>query len=595
MIHALFLCSCFFFCLYLVSCILGKYIAWVFDDQRPLESIGMASRADQVKKLLEDFFQKVFSRISIVDMTWRQYALSILIFHIVLFVGLYSLLRLSSFFIAEQPVISPPEAFNIAISFITNTNWQGYVPEEKMTGALVRYGIIPQMFLTPAISISVAWCFMRGLIHKDDQGRVGNFYLDMFRSTCFLLLPLALFSGAILAIGGVPQSSSNNANCIAFQNPRDFQAPIAAYTAIETLGSNGGGYFNSNCSHPLQNPTPWTHVFEIGLMLLIPASLLMAFGQYAGLQTFSNRIFLMFVSVFVIMLSLSIFSERLGTLYSGGSEASYLFVNMEGKECRIGSFWSLFWMIATTATSTGATALSLSSCMPLTMVIPLGLMQIGEVIFGGAGVGFLSLMLFSLLSVFTSGLMVGRTPEIFYKKITSKDMLLVLFILTVPLSLTLIPLGYISWNTTYLFSLSSTPMRSLTEVLYALASCANNNGSGITTIQTENVYFTLLLGCIMWLGRLLPLLGYLALAGNFVRKNRVCETAGTLKLESVSCIIWTGMIIIVIGLLSYLPSLVLGPVFEQFALPEYLCIKPQLHAKVFTIAYRLHEEALLVV
>ncbi len=546
MIQTLFICGLFFSLLFLISYAVGQYVVWVFDfDKASTSHLSLL----RIRTAIEMRFEKVFSRIAIVDMTWKQYASALGVFYVILFIGLYSLLYFSPFFMTDQPSFSALEALQIAISFITGTNWQSYIPEKMMTETLQLYVILPIMFLAPATALIVAWCLMKSLVRTDNAGKIGNFYLDLFRAVVFLLLPLTSLATLVLMVGGI------------------HEYPLAVFAAIQNLGSNGGGFFNANCAHPLVNPSPFTHIFYLFLIFVLPASVLMAFGIYSKNIRFSKRVYILFSILFCIALLTLVFSERTGILRS--SLDPLLFSNMEGKECRIGSFWSLFWAASTTCTSTGSTAFSLSAFMPLSTTIPLVLMQMGA-IFGGVGTGFISLIITALIAVFTSGLMVGRTPELFRKKIIPSDMILVMALFIAPVVLTLAPFGIITLYKEYLYSLASTPERSLTEVLYALTSCVCNNGSAISTIHAENPIFSSLITAIMCSIRMIILIGTISLSGNFIQKQKVYETAGSVKIESVAAIVWIGVTMFILGLLSYLPVDVLGPIFEQISLKHDL-------------------------
>lgn len=533
MVHLLIVSTIFFTTLFVLSSLASSYLVRFFQEPKGYEASVVA------------LFQRASGRSTIVDMNWKQYATALLLFHAILLILLVTLLFFSYCLIPGQIALTLSEAFSIAISFMTNTDWQSYVPEEKLTDWLQMIALLPQMFLSPAIGLTVAISLIRGIVLVNSSGHIGNFYTDLFRVVFFLMLPLGMIFGVILSFFAV--SAENGL--------------LAIYGAIQNLGTNGGGFFNANIAHPLQNPSPWTHVIMLFSMFFLPTTLLLSFGLFSQNRLFSRRIYCMCTLFFIGALILCTMADRSGSL--GLVQSPYLYANLEGKELRFGAFWSIFQILGATATSTGSTSALLSGCMPVALIFPMLFMEVGEVIFGGVGTGFIVLFIFSLIAIFTSGLMVGRTPEIFHKKITTNDMYWALTYFLLPIILITISLSILLTHKPFLMALVSTPLRSITELVYALSSVVYGNGSAITTINGSWDSWNILLDVLMLFGRLLPMVAVVGLASAFIQKIKVPDSSGSLHVESMPSIIWIGLVIFVIGALSYIPAIVLGPVFEQ--------------------------------
>lgn len=503
---------------------------------------------------------RLFPRM-MMDMSWKQYGLAVILMHGVSFLFLFMLFRSQSF-MGLGPEVSPLLALNIAISFVTNTNWQPYNSELTLNPVIMTVGIIPVMFISSATGVSIAFAMIRALTKTSSLGRIGNFFLDLIRSSLYVLLPLSLIGACLLTVGGVP-SSLPQYKAIPGSSYVALEGPIAAFTAIELLGGNGGGFYTANVAHPLQNPSPLSHVFELFLMFLLPSSFIFALGRALKQPRFASLLFIGLSSI-VIFSTLSVAFFESASAPINTQSLSLTDALLEGKEVRFGSFWSSFWAIAATATSCGASSVSFGSLQPLSVSLPLGLMQTGEVIFGGVGLGCVGIIFYMVLAAFTSGLMVGRTPEIFHKKIAIQEIILIVGFLAAPLILILGAVIFYVWEGAIFSEITSSPLRSVTEVIYAMTSCVSNNGSAIASLKLSHPSLLLITSLCMWLGRISFIIIALVFAGLLSQKKIISENSTTVHIDTILFISWFVLIIIGVGLLSYLPFIVMGPLFEQF-------------------------------
>lgn len=515
------------------------------------------------------------------EMDWKQYAYAFLLLNLLGGLVLYLILRFQGLlFLNPQGFsgIDPFLAFNTAISFMTNTNWQSYSGETTMSNFSQMVGLTPQNFLSAASGIAVFAALARG-IQRNESAKVGNFWVDVTRTILYILLPLSIIWGVLLMWQGVPQTFSGNVKAEWLQQgPQEMLqqeisiGPVASQEAIKMLGTNGGGFFNTNSAHPYENPTPLSNLLEIIAILLIPVSLTITYGyMIKDLRQGWALLATMFVIYLPLLITCYYFElqpnpqlENLGItqerLYRspGG--------NMEGKEVRFGLPGSTLWAVSTTATSSGSVNSMHDSYSPIAGMILLTLMKIGEVVFGGVGSGIYGILAYVIVAVFISGLMVGRTPEYFGKKIEAFEVKMASLILLTPIFVVLFGTAL-----TFLIlpdkagALNVGP-HAFSEVLYAFTSAGNNNGSAFAGLDANNTYYNLALGICMFLGRFIPAICTLAIAGSMASKKSLPVSSGSLPTHTPLFVFWLAAIIMALGALSYLPALGLGPIVEQLKL-----------------------------
>jgi potassium-transporting ATPase potassium-binding subunit len=582
-----------------VLCIkpLGSYIADVMQG-RP----NFASRAGGP---LERLLYRVCGVDSAEEMSWLQYAIALLLFNVLGAVVVYGLQRLQ-FFLPLNPqkfaAVSPDSSFNTAISFATNTNWQGYSGESTLGYLVQMAGLAVQNFLSAATGIAVAIALIRGFA-RHTINTIGNFWVDITRCTLYVLLPLSVVLALALASQGVIQNFSGYKDAttvekMTFQNPKSDAAgnpikdaagnavtetattqiqtlpmgPIASQEAIKELGTNGGGFFSANSAHPYENPSPLTNLLELFAILLIPFALTYTFGKMVGDTRQGWVVLTAMLILFVPLVILGFHSEQLGnpllakqsidqvagTLQSGG--------NMEGKETRFGIAASSLFAAAATGTSTGAVNSSHDSMTPMGGFVPMFLMQLGEVAPGGVGTGIYSILIFAILGVFIAGLMIGRTPEYLGKKIEAFEMKMAsVFILTTPFAV-LIGTAVAVMTVAGKAGVGNPGAHGFSEILYAFTSAANNNGSAFGGLTASTVFYNVATGLAMFIGRFWPIMAALAIAGSLAAKKRVPVTEGTMPTHGPLFVTLLIGSILLIGVLTYVPALALGPVVEHFML-----------------------------
>lgn len=489
---------------------------------------------------------------------WTKYTASVLSFSAVSVIFVYLLQRMQQWLPLNhgKGPVSPDQAWNTAVSFTTNTNWQSYSGEEAMTVLTQMAGLAVQNFVSAAVGIAVAVALVRGLANRHGDGNIGNFWVDLTRTVLRVLLPIAAI-GAILLIS---QGAIQN-----FSAPQTIQTvtggsqtipggAVASQEVIKELGTNGGGYFNANSAHPFENPNAWTNMLEIFLILLIPVSLTRAFGviigdKRQGWAILSTMAVLYFISLAVVMSS----ETALQTFQGGG---------MEGKEMRFGVLPSSFFAVTTTMTSTGAVDSFHSSYSPLAGGMLMLNMLLGEISPGGVGSGLYGMLIIAILTVFIAGLMVGRTPEYLGKRIGVSEITKVcLYILVMPV-LVLAGVGISTMLPSTLDSVSADGPHGFSDLIYAFTSASNNNGSAFAGFGADTPWFNMSLGFAMLFGRFLPIVMVLGLAGDFAKQRPVAETAGTLPTHRPQFVGLTVAIAIIVSALTFLPTLVLGPLTE---------------------------------
>jgi K+-transporting ATPase ATPase A chain len=504
------------------------------------------------------------------EQTWLGYTLGVLLFSIAGFLALYGLLRLQHLLPLNPqgfPALAPDLAFNTAASFVTNTNWQSYGGETTMSHLSQMLGLTVQNFVSAATGIGVAMALTRAFVRSGVK-ELGNFWLDVTRATLYVLLPLAIAVALAFVALGLPQSLDASFVATTLEGAQQTIAtgPVASQEAIKQLGTNGGGFFNVNAAHPFENPNAFSNYLNIIAMLAVSAALVYAFGQMVG----SRRQGWALISVTVIMLVVGTgavyWAESFGNplLTAAGVDPSM--GNMEGKEIRFGQAMTALYAAVTTGLSDGGVNAMHGSLTPLGGLVPMFLMQLGEVLPGGVGSGLYGLIVFSVLAVFVAGLMVGRTPELLGKKIEAREMkLAMLAVLILPLTI----LGFTAISAVADFGTSSilTPgPHGLSEILYAYTSAAGNNGSAFGGLTANTPWYNTTLGIAMLLGRFAYLVPVLAMAGALASKPRIAASSGTFPTDRPLFVGLLIGVILILGGLQFFPALALGPIIEHFVM-----------------------------
>jgi K+-transporting ATPase ATPase A chain len=551
---------------------LGSFMARVFNGERNILSPVMAP--------VERFTYRMLGTKSDEEMNWKQYALAVLLFALLGVVTLFLIELLQGvlpFNPQHLPGVSPALAFNTSISFNTNTNWQNYGGETTMTYFTQMVGLTVHNFLSAAAGIAVLMAVIRGFTRHTAQ-TIGNFWVDMTRSVLYVLIPLALVLAIVLMSQGVVQTLSKYKTADLLQSTQDSSGqtvtqqvlavgPVASQEAIEMLGTNGGGFFNTNAAHPYQNPTPLTNFLEVLAILLIPAALCYTFGKMVGDTRQGWAILAAMTIIFVVMLSVCAWSEQAGnpalnnmninqsatSTQSGG--------NMEGKEVRIGAANSALWATATTSASNGSVDSMHDSFTPLGGLVPMWLIQLGEVVYGGVGSGLYGMLAFVIIAVFIAGLMIGRTPEYLGKKIESYEMKMAALMVLIPVLLSLLGTAIAVVSASGQSAVANPGVHGFSEILYAFSSTSNNNGSAFAGYGS-NTFINIIESVCMFIGRFWLQIPILAVAGSLVKKKKVPVTSGTLPTYTPLFIFWLIAVVVIVGALSFFPALSLGPIGE---------------------------------
>jgi K+-transporting ATPase ATPase A chain len=539
------------------------------------------------------------------DMPWTRYAVAVLLFNALGVLVVYLLQRLQVWLpLNPQGLgnVSPDSAFDTAVSFVSNTNWQGYAGESTMSYFTQMLGLAVQNFFSAATGIAVAFALIRGFARRSAQG-IGNFWVDMTRSTLYVLLPLSLVLAVIFMGQGVIQNFSayqevttvesqtyanptldasgsplKDASGVAVTEPATTQTqtlamgPVASQEAIKMVGTNGGGFFNANSAHPYENPTPLANFIQMLSILLIPAALCFVFGRMVGDPRQGWAVFSAMTVIFLVMAVVALGSEQQGNPALGqlGVDQTHSALqaggNMEGKETRFGIVASALFATITTAASCGAVNAMHDSFTPLGGLVPMWLIQLGEVVFGGAGSGLYGMLIFALMAVFIAGLMIGRTPEYLGKKVESFEMKMTAIVILVTPCLVLVGTAVAVLAEQGRLGVLNPGAHGFSEILYALSSAANNNGSAFAGLSANTPFYNTLLAVVMWFGRFAFIVPVLAIAGSLAKKKRIEVTAGTLPTHGplfVALLIGT---VLLVGALTYVPALALGPVIEHLQL-----------------------------
>ena len=518
------------------------------------------------------------------EMTWKEYATALLLFNAAGALLLY-LIQRSQAFLPLNPqqirAVAPDLAFNTAVSFVTNTNWQAYAGETAMSYLTQMIGLTVQNFVSAASGMAALAAFIRGLRRSLSQ-TIGNFWVDMVRSVLYILLPLAIVLSLALVSQGVVQSLNPAVRVPLLQSTLDSEGnevtvqvipmgPAASQIAIKQIGTNGGGFFNVNSAHPLENPTPISNVLELLAILLLPAALCYTFGKMVGDTRQGWAILAAMLVILIPLMILCLWSEQagnpalsaLGVDQAAGSGQPG--GNMEGKEARFGIVNSVLWAVATTAASNGSVNAMHDSFTPLGGLAPLWLMQLGEVIFGGVGSGLYGMLVFAVIAVFVAGLMVGRTPEYLGKKIEAFEMKMASLVILIPAAVVLVGTAIAVAAEAGLAGIFNPGPHGFTEVLYAFSSAANNNGSAFAGLNADSIFYNLSLGIAMLIGRYWVMIPVLAMAGSLARKKVIPSGPGTLPTHTPLFVLLLAGVVLLVGALTFLPALALGPIAEFMA------------------------------
>jgi potassium-transporting ATPase potassium-binding subunit len=560
--------AAFFAVLLLLMRPLGLYIARVLEGQKTF--------LDPVLRPIERLLYRTCGIHADQEMTWQQYSIAMLIFSFVSLLLTYVIERAQAL-LPWNPQhlagVAPALAFNTAVSFTTNTNWQSYTPETTMSYFTEMAGLAYHNFLSAAIGIAVAVALVRGIARKQ-SATIGNFWVDTTRTILWILLPICLVVAPVLIGQGVIQNLKPYTTVTTLQHgqaPQTLaQGPVASQEVIKELGTNGGGFFGANSGHPFENPTPFSNLIEMLLIFLIPAALTVTLGKMTGSSGHGWAVFAAMVILFVGAFTVCYWAEtQPHPLLHGVDQKTTLTNaggNMEGKEVRFGVSQSALFATVTTDTSCGAVNASHDSFTPLGGMVTMVNMMLGEVVFGGVGSGLYGALIFVILSVFIAGLMVGRTPEYLGKKIESYDVkLAMLFVLIFPLII--LVLTAISVLTPVaLASLTNSGPHGFSEILYAYVSTAANNGSAFGGLSANTNWYNLTLAFNMLAGRFLMKIPVLALAGHLAQKKSVPPSSGTFPVNTALFTVLLVGVILIVGALTFFPALSLGPILEHLQL-----------------------------
>lgn len=544
---------------------LGRYMAHVFKAEKTV--------LDPVFRPVENLIYKACGIDPIREMKWTTYTSTMLIFSVICTLILYAILRLQGIHpwnAANAPAMNPYLAFNTAVSFVTNTNWQAYSGENAATYFTQMVGLTWQNFISAGVGLALAVAFIRAL-SRQSMEEIGNFWVDLTRSCLYVLLPLSVVLGLVFVSQGVIQNLSPYVQVATLEGTKQTiaQGPVASQEAIKMLGINGGGFFNANSSHPYENPTPLTNFLQALAIFLIPAALTYTFGKFVGNQKQGWALFAAMLTLFLAGTTGIYWAEQSGNpilAHHGVNQAlsaAQSGGNMEGKEVRFGISGSALFATTTTDASCGAVNGMHDSFTPLGGGIAMLNIALGEIIFGGVGSGLLGILIFAILSVFIAGLMVGRTPEYLGKKIESKEMkMAMLAILVLAASI----LGFSAIASVTHSGLSgrlNMGPHGLTEMLYAATSATGNNGSAFAGLNANTPFYNTILGIAMLIGRFLYIIPVMAIAGSLVKKRKVPESSGTFPTTGGLFVGLLIGVILIVGALTFFPAYALGPIVEH--------------------------------
>jgi potassium-transporting ATPase potassium-binding subunit len=503
-----------------------------------------------------------------VEQKWLEYATAMVVFGGVCMLGLYALLRLQGFLPLNPqgfPGVPPDLAFNIAISFITNANWQAYSGETTLSHLSQMAGLTTNNFLDSAAAIAIAVALIRALA-RNEWATIGNFWADMTRATLYILLPLAFVVALAFAALGVPQTLSGSVEATTVEGAKQMIAigPVASQEAIKLIGDNGGGFFNANSAHPFENPSAWSNILENFSQLVLPVALVFAYGRMVGDPLQGRALLIAMAVLFAGALLVFYWSEARGNPILTALGVDPSLGNMEGKDLRFGQAGTALFAQATTGTGTGASNGVLESMTPLAGMAALFNLLLGCISPGGVGTGLYSLLLLVFITAFIGALMIGRTPEYLGKKISTRDMQFALFALLVSPTLVLIFAGTSSMLKFALDSLGAGGPHGLSEIVYAYASSAADNGSAFAGLNANTPWYNVTTGVAMFFGRFAHAIPILAIAGSLAAKKKAKPSAGTMPTDGALFIAFLLAVVAVVTLLQFLPALALGPIAEHF-------------------------------
>lgn len=576
---------------------LGTYLAKV-GGSAPIRGLGWLARFEQ-------FLYRLAGSNAQTEMSWKGYAIALLVFNVLGTFFVYAVQRLQVWLPLNPQAfgnVSPDSSFNTAVSFVANTNWQGYGGESTMSYLTQMLALTGQNFFSAATGIAVIYALIRGFSHRSVKS-IGNFWVDLTRSTLYVLLPLSVIVAIILMSQGVIQNFSAYKDValidpITYQQPQlkadgqpvlDAQGapvletltaktqtiamgPVASQEAIKMLGTNGGGFFNANSAHPYENPTAFSNLVEMLAIFLIPAALCFTFGRMVGDMRQSWAILGAMTLLFVVLTAVVMGAEQQahpGMAALGVDQSASLLQaggNMEGKETRFGISASALFAAVTTAASCGAVNSMHDSFTPLGGMVPTVLMQLGEVVFGGVGTGLYGMLVFAVLAVFIAGLMIGRTPEYLGKKIQAYEMKMASLVILVTPCLVLLGTAIAVAVEPGKAGILNPGAHGFSEVLYAFTSAANNNGSAFAGLSANTPFYNVMLAIAMWFGRFAVIVPVLAIAGSLAARQRLEANAGTMPTHGPLFIALLVGTVLLVGVLNYVPALALGPVVEHLQL-----------------------------
>lgn len=552
--------------------LLALFMAVLTLSVRPMGAWLAPLASGQAPARLAGFDRALLRLMGVRDtaMDWREYARAVLLFSLLGALLLYVLQRVQGWLPlnpGQRGAVTADSAFNTAVSFVSNTNWQGYAGEASMSHLTQMLGLTVQNFVSAATGIAVACVLMRGFARRETSN-LGNFWVDLTRISVYLLAPLSLLLALALASQGVVQSwaATLPVATLAGGEQTLTLGPVASQEAIKLLGTNGGGFFNANSAHPFENPNELSNFLQMLAIFLIPAGLCHAFGRVVGDRRQGWALYGAMALLFVLAASALALAEAQGNPLLNALSADASVGSLEGKELRFGAAGSSLFAAVTTAASCGAVNAMHDSLTPLGGMLAMWLMQLGEVVFGGVGSGLYGMLVFAVLAVFVAGLMVGRTPEYLGKKIEAFEMKMVALVILLSPALVLLGSALAVVSQAGLAGLANGGAHGFSEVLYAFSSAANNNGSAFAGLSANTPFYNGLLGAAMWLGRFGVIVPVLALAGALAAKKTLPPSAGAMPTHGGLFIGLLSGAVLMVGALTYLPALALGPMAEHLAL-----------------------------
>ena len=553
---------------------LGLYMTRVYEGEHTFLA--------PVLRPVEKFIYRISGVKADEEMNWKVYAIAMLLFNGLGLLAVYAFQRLQGFLPLNPQgfgAVSPDSSWNTAVSFATNTNWQGYGGETTMSYLTQMAALTTQNFVSAAAGMAVLVAMIRG-ITRHTAKTIGNFWVDLTRSTLYILLPLAFVLALVLVSQGAVQTFRQYQTAALLQSTTDASGnavtqqilavgPAASQIAIKQLGTNGGGFFNVNSAHPFENPTPLSNFFETLAILVISGALCYMFGKMVGDTRQGWAILAAMTIVLVALLAVAVWAEQGGNpaLTALGVDQTQSAINpggnMEGKEVRFGVASSALWATVTTAASNGSVNSMHDSFMPLGGLVPMWLMQLGEIIYGGVGSGLYGMLAFVIVGVFVAGLMVGRTPEYLGKKIEAYEMKMASIMILMPVLLVLVGTAVAVVSAAGKATVYNPGAHGFSEVLYAFSSASNNNGSAFAGLGANTPFYNTALGVVMLFARYWLAIPALAIAGSLAAKKKVPAGAGTLVTHTPLFIVWLIAVVVIVGALSFLPALGLGPIVEH--------------------------------